>query len=521
VIGEVLGERYKILSEIGGGGMGVVYEARHTGTGRRVAVKVLTSDLAKNATLVERFYREARAAGAIEAQHIVQVLDTGTDPKTGAPFMVMEYLDGEDLYALFYRLGPLPPELALRITAQACLGLQKAHEARVIHRDIKPGNLFLTKRDDETCLLKILDFGIAKIRPDEVSQVDTGALTRTGSMLGSPLYMSPEQARGQKNIDHRSDIWSLGVVLYQALTGRRPHEDVDALGDLIIAICSEAPEPAQDVAPWIPAEIAAIAHRAMSFDPAARFQSAAEMFDAIKVHLPRGFAIEPAMLVSLTEQERAVIAPRTASPAPRAEHAIVRPADPHAVGIPGDPTLAGAPAAATRSVPPPAEPPRGASPSLRPSDPRPATPSSRGPRTRRRAKRSSVPVLAGAVLLIAFAIGGVFYMRARSLEQQAASPSSALPVAPQSPSATTLQAASPPDPASALRTVEITVTPPEATVTVDGEAAKIQAGIVSLVGTLGSVHRVRVALGAKQTEVDVVVAQSGAVPAKIELTKGK
>jgi len=513
VIGEVLGERYKILSEIGGGGMGTVYEARHTGTGRRVAVKVLTNELAKNATLVERFYREARAAGAIEAQHIVQVLDTGTDPKTGAPYMVMEYLAGEDLYSLFYRLGALPPALALGIAAQACLGLQRAHDARVVHRDIKPGNLFLTQRDDGTYLIKILDFGIAKIRPDEVSQVDTGALTRTGSMLGSPLYMSPEQARGQKNIDHRSDIWSLGVVLYQALTGRRPHEDVDALGDLIIAICSEPAEPIQELAPWVPSEIAAIAHRAMSFDPAARYQSAAEMFDAIKPHLPGGPRIEAEMLVGLTDAERAVVAPRPIAPT----HSVVRPADPKAFGTGNEPTLADAPAPvrAGASLPPaPLEPPT-TSPSLRPSAP--SSPSSRSPKTqRRRKKSSSVPVFAGAVLLIAFAIAGVFYMRARSLEQSATpAPTGAPPIAPAPPPTVAV------DPTAGQRTVEVSIPSATATATVNGVATKIQNGTLLITGTLGSVHRVRLEDGGKSTEVDVVIAQSGAVPSKIELGKNK
>src|SRR5262249_2582659 len=149
-------------------GMGSVYEARHAGTGRRVAVKVITGEFAKNQTLLARFHREARASGEIETQHIGQVLDTGTDPTSGMPFMVMEYLEGEALAVLLHRLKILPPELALRITAQACLGLQKAHAKNVVHRDIKPANLFLSKREDGGHILKLLDFGVAKIKLDRL-----------------------------------------------------------------------------------------------------------------------------------------------------------------------------------------------------------------------------------------------------------------------------------------------------------------------------------------------------------------
>src|SRR5262249_24458096 len=156
--------------------------------------------------------------------------DAGTDAETCLPFLVMEYLEGEDVQHLIKRLGPLSPDLALRIVAQACLGLDRAHEARIIHRDIKPANFFLAKAGFDTHpaqrVVKLLDFGIAKIAPDpSYDSGETAGLTRTGSMLGSPLYMSPEQARGHKDIDRRADVWSMGVVLYQALTGRTPHQD--------------------------------------------------------------------------------------------------------------------------------------------------------------------------------------------------------------------------------------------------------------------------------------------------------
>ena len=162
--------KYDLLRRLGEGGMGAVYEARNRGTGRRVAVKVIAGEaLAKNQEVVARFQREALASGAIESQYIAHVLDTGVDPASGSPYMVMELLSGEDLEHAIKRLGPLPPELALRVVAQACLGLQKAHEVGVVHRDIKPANIFLATRDGGEIVAKILDFGIAKVKMEELS----------------------------------------------------------------------------------------------------------------------------------------------------------------------------------------------------------------------------------------------------------------------------------------------------------------------------------------------------------------
>ena len=311
MIGDILDDRYKIVQPLGEGGMGAVYEARHLGTGRRVAVKVITCQLAHTELVVARFQREARAAGTVESAHIAQILDSGKDLKTGLPFLVMEYLTGQDVQQLFTKLGPLPPDLALRILGQACLGLAKAHGAKVMHRDLKPANLFLAQRDEGELAIKILDFGIAKIKMDEVVSVQPD-LTRTNSMLGSPLYMSPEQARGSKDIDYRTDIWSLGVVLYKLLSGRTPFEDVEALGELIIAICGERTPPIQGFAPWVPPEVAAIAHRALKINRAERFQSALEMYEAIKALLPHGGAIQESMLVPLDADVQSLQAPRLA-----------------------------------------------------------------------------------------------------------------------------------------------------------------------------------------------------------------
>src|SRR5262249_54501469 len=150
------------------------------------------------------------------------------------------------------------------------------HAARVIHRDIKPANLFLVRREGGAVVVKILDFGIAKIKAERADAATTG-LTRSGSMLGSPLFMSPEQARGSRSASFRSDIWSLGIVLYRALSGRAPHEEISALGDLILAICTEAPRPVNECAPWVPAAVSQLLARALQLDPAERFAGMAAM----------------------------------------------------------------------------------------------------------------------------------------------------------------------------------------------------------------------------------------------------
>ena len=291
--------------------MGVVYEAEHTVTGRRVAVKLLRQAGPGNDEAFARFQREARVAGSIDSPHIAQVLDAGRDPTTGWPFMVMELLAGEDLGQTATRLGPLPVELALRIVAQACAGLAKAHASGVVHRDIKPANLYLTRRDGGEVLVKVVDFGIAKLLPGDLGASAHSQETRTGSILGTPQYMAPEQAKGLKSIDHRADVWSMGAVLYRLLTGRTPHADVDTLGQLVVAICTEEPLPVQEFAPWVPAEVAAITHGALRIDPRARFQTAAAMLEAIRALLPGGTStLHESLFVPLSPAERAQTAPR-------------------------------------------------------------------------------------------------------------------------------------------------------------------------------------------------------------------
>ncbi len=258
--GRVLDGKYEILRPIGKGGMGAVYEARHGATGRRVAVKVIAIDrVAPSASTVQRFEREARAAGAIDSPYIAQILDAGADAISGEPDLVMELLAGEDLYAAGRRMPRFAPELALRVTTQACLGLESAHAAGVIHRDIKPANLFLARREGEI-VVKLLDFGIAKMTRDIAG---SARLTESGVVQGSPRYMSPEQALGGRALDHRTDIWSLGVVLYELLAGALPYDVRDA-SEMLAKLCAIPARPLRELAPWVSSELTRRSSTALS-----------------------------------------------------------------------------------------------------------------------------------------------------------------------------------------------------------------------------------------------------------------
>ncbi len=287
--GTTVDSKYQIVRVLGQGGMGAVYEARHLGTGRRVALKVIVSTaLVAGSDMVARFQREARASGAIDSQHVVQVLDTGVDPATDSPYLVMEYLSGEDLQQVIRRVGALPVDVVLRMMVQACAGLARAHEQGIIHRDIKSANLFVTRREAGELTIKILDFGIAKVRADPMSSSSNQGITRTGALLGSPLYMSPEQVLGSKDIDARADVFSLGVTMYEALCGLTPNHECETVGMLVVAICGGRGQKLRDRAPSLPDDVIAIVDKALSVDPNARFQTTAEMQAAIAALLPPG-----------------------------------------------------------------------------------------------------------------------------------------------------------------------------------------------------------------------------------------
>lgn len=255
--------------------MGAVYEARHEAIGRRFAIKFMHADLALNASILARFEREAQSAGSLESENIAAVTDFGRAPD-GAPYIVMEFLQGEDLSRLLGRNGPLPVPRVANLVIQACRGLEAAHAAGIVHRDLKPENLFVVRRGDGTDLVKVLDFGIAKLRRGN----DAGSATKTGTALGTPFYMPPEQARGEKELDHRADVYALGVILYETLSGQKPHQG-DGYNAILYKILTQTPARLETLRSNLPAGLADVVHRAMAGEPAARYADVRELMAAL------------------------------------------------------------------------------------------------------------------------------------------------------------------------------------------------------------------------------------------------
>lgn len=289
--------------------MGTVFVAEDVESKRTVALKIL-DPRAANSDSLRRFRRESRAAGAIQNEHIVQVFDAGLDETAGHPYIVMELLEGEDLQQLIDRVGPLPPDTALRIAAQALQGLIAAHAAGIIHRDIKPSNLFLARQPDGSRLVKLLDFGIAKIQGDPAKAAQSAGMTATGALLGSPLYMSPEQVLTPKDVDARSDIWSLGSVVYCSLTGSAPHVNSSAaVGRLLVTICNEPIPPLENRAPWVPENILKVVAPALERAPTDRYPTAAAMLNALEQCLPSGSTLRDSILVTANTGNHVVVRP--------------------------------------------------------------------------------------------------------------------------------------------------------------------------------------------------------------------
>jgi serine/threonine-protein kinase len=270
LIGEVLAGSYKIVELLGSGGMGRVYVAQHLRIPRRFAVKIMHDQLAQNAEAVARFEREAQAVARITNDHVIDIVDVVR--VQGRAALITELLEGEELGLLLDRVKKLPLSQAIAICRQVCRGLAAAHAAQVVHRDLKPSNLFLVKRDDGSLHVKILDFGVAKL-------VDGTELTGSGMLLGTPAFMAPEQALGARDVDHRADIYALGAVLYQALTGQLPFPDDDPARTLT-RLLTEDPRRPRDIERSIPAGVEALIQKAMAREPAARPASALE-FDRL------------------------------------------------------------------------------------------------------------------------------------------------------------------------------------------------------------------------------------------------
>ncbi|HEY5951519.1 MAG TPA: serine/threonine-protein kinase, partial [Kofleriaceae bacterium] len=275
--------QYRVVRKIGEGGMGAVFLAEHTLIGRRAAIKVLLPELSQRREIVDRFFNEARATTSISDPGIVQVFDFGFHSDNSA-YIVMEFLEGESLDGRLKRLGIMPVAEALRITRQAAGSLAAAHARNIVHRDLKPDNIFIV-RDPEAMggeRPKILDFGIAKLAADETNRMRT----RTGMVMGTPVYMSPEQCRGAGKVDHRSDIYSLGCVLYHLIAGRPPF-DYEGMGEIFSAHMNEPPPSVTNFVQGVPLGVDELLQRALAKSADQRFQTMQELQSACDALLSR------------------------------------------------------------------------------------------------------------------------------------------------------------------------------------------------------------------------------------------
>ncbi|MEA2749819.1 MAG: eukaryotic-like serine/threonine-protein kinase [Myxococcales bacterium] len=275
--GDVLDRKYRVERVLGTGGMGMVVAARHVQLGQRVALKFMLKEALADPGNAERFAREARAAVRLQSPHTAKVLDVGK-LKNGEPYMVMDYLDGQDLDEVLQRNGAMTPHMAVEYILQACEAFAEAHSLGMIHRDIKLKNLFLVKTVDGRPLVKVLDFGLAKT----IGALGDVSLTATSAVFGSPQYMSPEQMRSAKDVDTRSDIWSIGVCLYELLTARLPF-DAAGLAEICAMVLKDPVPPPSKWAIGLPPDLDAVVVKCLEKDPKNRYQTVAEL----------AFALEP------------------------------------------------------------------------------------------------------------------------------------------------------------------------------------------------------------------------------------
>jgi eukaryotic-like serine/threonine-protein kinase len=271
--GDILDGKYRIDKVLGIGGMGVVVAATHTGLDRRVAIKFLLPAALEHPEIIERFDREARAAATVKGQHVVQVIDVGRLPD-GRAFMVMEYLDGNDLEQTLEAKGKLTVTETVGYILEACEALAEAHQAGIVHRDLKPANLFLAQQPDRRAIVKVLDFGISKVKDDG------RALTRTATAMGTPFYMSPEQLMNSKDVDARSDIWALGVIMYELLSGTRPYSG-ESMPEIVAKILGNKRDILRDLNSEVPAKLEDVIVKCLQTDRENRFASVGQLAHAL------------------------------------------------------------------------------------------------------------------------------------------------------------------------------------------------------------------------------------------------
>ncbi len=304
--GDVLAAKYRVDRVLGAGGMGIVVAAHHLQLETKVALKFLLPHMVENEEAVRRFEREARAAAKIGSEHVARVLDVG-ELETGAPYMVMEFLEGEDLARRLATNGPMGIEQAVELVLQACEALAEAHSLGIVHRDLKPANLFCVEKPDGLPCIKVLDFGISKFTTF-ASATDKG-MTLTASSMGSPLYMSPEQMASARNVDARTDLWALGIILHELLTGEDPFHG-ETLPEVCLKIATMAPPPLRSFRPDAPSGLEAIILRCLEKDRERRYPDVAALAVAL---LPFG---SPRCSLSIDRITRTLQASGTASPSP-------------------------------------------------------------------------------------------------------------------------------------------------------------------------------------------------------------
>jgi serine/threonine-protein kinase len=307
--GDILAGKYRVERLLGVGGMGAVVAAQHIQLEDRVAIKFLLPEVRERGDAVMRFLREARAAVKIKSPHVARVTDVGTFDN-GLPYMVMEYLEGSDLDRWLTEQGPLPIAQACELVLQACEAIAEAHALGIVHRDLKPANLFVVRRPDGSQSVKVLDFGISKM-----PQSTTGVgLTRTAVVMGSPMYMSPEQIESTRDVDARSDIWALGVILYELVTGAVPF-DGSQFAELAMQIITQPPKPLRDRCAHAPPGFEQVVLKCLEKQAANRFQSVAELAAQLAPFAPpraqRSVSVIAGVLKVVTDPP-----PQAASPLP-------------------------------------------------------------------------------------------------------------------------------------------------------------------------------------------------------------
>jgi len=474
--GAIIGGKFKLERPLAQGGMGSVWVARHQLLDTDVAVKFMEKSIAENESARQRFEREAKAAALIKSPHVVQVLDYGIED--GAPYIAMELLDGEDLDHRLQRGGPLSIDKAYVILEQVGKALRRAHELGIVHRDLKPSNIFLSKHGDEE-LVKILDFGIAK----DISATTSASATSTGALMGSPSYMSPEQIRETKQVDHRSDLWSLGVILYEVLTGRLPFDESENIGKLLVSICTDPVLPPSVLNPTFSIELDRFFEKALSRDRNTRFQNMSELVDAFGVCA----GVRPGRTTLLIGNEnrdsaadRHLETDKTLSLDPVMAKSVDR-------------------ASSTRLDGPET---RG---SLAPSESGDHGSSSR---------KKFVPIVL-AVVAVAGALGLAFVMRnpaatpGKTTEPDNTANKPTADVKVENPSVSA---------AAVLREVTVQIDPPDATVEVAGRTVPVSpSGTITISGELGSTYPVRVYKDKLEFRTEVAITAKGPLPEKLAL----